>query len=584
MQEDSLRELNGARSGRGNPGSYLGRIRGYSLLVVNLLCAIIGIVYVVRQGQSAFWNVFGVGLLILWLCNLLYAEGRIQGGRRGEPGLARVMVLSRVYIVYTLLAMLGMLGGTLAVANNYDSGVRANLIAYILTYFSFFGLLILGATIAYLDISQLRGTRLNSDCEKARQGGWLALVFRLVAGVVCCLALALGCFIAYMVFFGGKFNIVEVFVPEFALFYGFIFLSVALLLLQLFDTIRFRVGYFGVYAVGLLIFGVCMLPLASMPLAIHSAETNFARAFGADWSAQIPPEVEKNFRQIPLVISAYFLGIPTTDYSVKKDVLFYQGESGVDKGLKLYFDAYLPPANAADLPGKRATLIRIHGGAWITGDKGLENMMQMNKYFASQGYTVFDIQYGLTTLSTFHMDLQTPEYVKGEFDVNDMVRHIGIFCKYLAQHASEYGADLNTVFISGGSAGGHLTAATALGIASGKYQEIFGSAMTVKGLIPFYPANGISRHGGIDGVDEMVDPALLVTKNSPPALIYQGLHDTLVPKEVSSKFYDAYTAAQNPKCAVLWMPLAGHSSDLNFTGYYNQVFLYYMERFLYLYR
>jgi len=45
-----------------------------------------------------------------------------------------------------------------------------------------------------------------------------------------------------------------------------------------------------------------------------------------------------------------------------------------------------------------SALIRIHGGAWVGGDKGFANMMQVNKYFAAQGYTVFDVQYGLTDL------------------------------------------------------------------------------------------------------------------------------------------------------------------------------------------
>ena len=34
---------------------------------------------------------------------------------------------------------------------------------------------------------------------------------------------------------------------------------------------------------------------------------------------------------------------------------------------------------------------------------------------------------------------------------------------------------------------------------------------------------------------------------------------------------------------LLTMPYAGHGSDLYFSGYYNQVFLYYMERFMEIY-
>jgi hypothetical protein len=55
----------------------------------------------------------------------------------------------------------------------------------------------------------------------------------------------------------------------------------------------------------------------------------------------------------------------------------------------------MPLDRGEDLPGQNSTLIRIHGGGWVSGDKGGSNMVQMNKYFAAQGYIVFDIQYGL---------------------------------------------------------------------------------------------------------------------------------------------------------------------------------------------
>ena len=44
---------------------------------------------------------------------------------------------------------------------------------------------------------------------------------------------------------------------------------------------------------------------------------------------------------------------------------------------------------------------------------------------------------------------------------------------YLADHADEYGANLDSVFVSGGSAGGHLTCITALAIANGSFPSIF---------------------------------------------------------------------------------------------------------------
>ncbi len=82
----------------------------------------------------------------------------------------------------------------------------------------------------------------------------------------------------------------------------------------------------------------------------------------------------------------------------------------------------------------------------------------------------------------------TPAQVRGVYSADDMMQQIGIFTKYLAAHASEYGANLDSVFISGGSAGGQLTGAVALGITSKKYPDWFaGKEVHVRGMIPFYP-------------------------------------------------------------------------------------------------
>jgi len=243
----------------------------------------------------------------------------------------------------------------------------------------------------------------------------------------------------------------------------------------------------------------------------------------------------------------------------------------------------MPLNNTEGLPGEISTIIRIHGGGWVSGDKGLMNMIQMNKYFAAQGYSVFDIQYGIANNPLFSLDPLTPDYKKGDFSIDDMMRHIGIFTKYLSNHSNKYGANLDSVFVSGGSAGGHLTIAVALAIASGDYSDLFSGNLTIKGLIPFYPANGQMGFFGVSGRDEFKNPEKLIETDSPPCLIFQGTHDILNYFSISRNIQDTYFAKGNENCAILWMPLGGHASDFYFTGYYNQIFLYYMERFMYLY-
>lgn len=307
--------------------------------------------------------------------------------------------------------------------------------------------------------------------------------------------------------------------------------------------------------------------------------------------------MESYFLSSRFNVPAYYLGIPAENCEVIPNVSFYNGTSGVDAGLQLYFDAYLPPDHGIGLPGQNSTLIRIHGGGWTISDKGFPNTLQMNKYFAAQGYCVFDIEYGLTNQSPPlipEAQSVTPSYTVGNFTMNDMVRQIGIFCKYLTTYHSEYGANISSVFIEGDSAGGQLTCATALAIASGNYTSLFGTGLTVRGFIPVYPGNGNHKNAdygilpySLDNnasLPQFYDPTLLVTANSPPCIVFQGTQDGLVNPATSIALQTAYKNQGNSACALILMPFANHGFTLYFSDYYTYFLVYYMERFMYLYR
>jgi hypothetical protein len=131
-------------------------------------------------------------------------------------------------------------------------------------------------------------------------------------------------------------------------------------------------------------------------------------------------------------------------------------------------------------------------------------MLQMNKYLASRGYTVFDVQYGLTDRITLPQlmifydflsfvarhapqiaeftALGAPANVVGPFTLDNMARHPGIFTFYLTEHAGEYGASTDSVFITGDSAGGHLSTAASLATAGGQAGNGGGAGSRIKPL------------------------------------------------------------------------------------------------------
>ena len=94
--------------------------------------------------------------------------------------------------------------------------------------------------------------------------------------------------------------------------------------------------------------------------------------------------------------------------------------------------------------------------------------------------------------------------------------------------------------------------------------------------MPMYPANGMPQFGG--DVD-LIYPENVLNNSAPPCLIYQGTSDLICP-DVSRRILSRYNEEGNSKCAIIWLPLAGHSNDVYFPGYFNVPFIYYMERFL----
>jgi len=580
FSQDSKRAFNQLK------GYFTLRNVSYTTFILNLTCIIFGIVYILLPSSNIIWDIFGIVLIIALFSNyLLVYLNSIHINRSTVIG-NRLNLLCYCFLIISIFAMLIILLNNFLISVSYTN-FTPELSAGI--YVSYFGLLGFAALIAFFDIKNLKKKELwdNDQISKrlisqtiSRSKKFLKKILKIITF----LTYFIGIWFAFDILFGLiDITVILVLVAgQFGIFFSFIFLANTILRLKLRRKQDNPRKYKRIKAIGLISSIILILPLVSSPLTVLNADINFTSAFGSDWRSKIPSSVEQYFLKTPYSSGGYFLGIPPKDCIVKNQISFYNGTTGVDAGLKLYFDAYIPLNGGVGLPGQNSTLIRIHGGGWVFGDKGWGNMLQMNKYFAAQGYIVFDIQYGV---SKFPIDPLTPNYVNGNFSIDDMVRHIGLFVKYISNHSTEYGANLDSVFISGGSAGGHLTCATALGIYKGTYATLFGTNLTIKGFIPFYPASGMNGYLGICGFNpEFVNPKQMINETSPPCLIFQGTNDILCWFRISQNFKDTYTLNGNEKCAIIWMPFGGHACDLYFSGYYNQIFLYYMERFMYLYR
>lgn len=543
-----------------------------SILFINLLALFFSLLYLClsEQFESVLWNLYGIFILITlagniymaYIENPLYIKGYLY---LAFSGICMLLIpvfnslasftpthySSRSIVSCILIIAMFLSGGLLAASNLIIRKTEAEIL---------------------LDDFALMKQKETSRQKTVRRIILTFLNIFLAAG------LAVACKILIV---HEEFWTLEAFIPSVSLFYAFMFLSTGVLILKLLPRNKNLQAKITYSALTFLIFIVCLMPFAASPLMIKNYEMEYIRAFGEEYLTDTGYNPE-NFRKARFSIPEYFFGTVTEGFTVSRDILFYEGTEGTDKGLRLYFDAYVPAADGDTLPGGNSVLVRIHGGGWTSGDKGFFNNAQINKYFASRGYAVFDIQYGLNGKNPAYYE--TAESPYGDFAIDDMVRHIGKFLEYLSKHSEDYNANTYSVFISGGSAGGNLALASGLALESDKYSDISVRDIIVRGIIPYYPANGLADDFGIGYSQEFLNPGMLANEMSPPCLIFQGINDGLAKYSATIEFKNAYTEAGNQHCAIIAMPFGGHACDMYFPGYYNQLFLYYMERFMYQFR
>ena len=121
-------------------------------------------------------------------------------------------------------------------------------------------------------------------------------------------------------------------------------------------------------------------------------------------------------------------------------------------------DVYSPTTDDTPMP----TIIDIHGGGWYYGDKELNKIYCLN--LCERGFKIVNISYRLAPSVSLKTQVQ---------DIVSALNHI-------KEHASEYGIDLNNLFITGDSAGAHLTSLIVNLVSDGDMQAAYGVNIDLK--------------------------------------------------------------------------------------------------------
>lgn len=173
---------------------------------------------------------------------------------------------------------------------------------------------------------------------------------------------------------------------------------------------------------------------------------------------------------------------------------------------------------------KRPAIVFFFGGGWKSGSPS--QFYPHCEYLASRGMVAMSADYRV-----FSRQHTSPrECVK---DGKSAVR-------WIRQHAAELGIDPDRIAAGGGSAGGHVAAATGTTTAFNEEGEDLTISSVPNALVLFNPVIDTSPAGyAHDRVKEYwkeISPMHHISENTPPTIVFLGTKDDLIPVSTAEKY------------------------------------------------
>jgi acetyl esterase/lipase len=278
--------------------------------------------------------------------------------------------------------------------------------------------------------------------------------------------------------------------------------------------------------------------------------------------------------EMPLSVREYFCGTSLPACKTQIDVVYHQvGQT------QLMLDVYEP---AAPLSNSRPAVIVVHGGSWRNGHKS--DFPLWNRWLASAGYVVFDVNYRLANDST-HFPAQLHD-VEAAID-------------WVRQNAAHYGVDRSRLALLGRSAGGQLALLAAYGARGPE-------ANGIKCVISFYAPTDmvwdyehpafpdiihakevlINYLGGTPQALSAIYKSASPTEqfdanmaNKVPTLLIHGGRDQLVLQQNMFRLASKVERANVP-LELVDLPWVNHGFDYSYGGWGGQISRVAMLRFL----
>jgi acetyl esterase/lipase len=140
--------------------------------------------------------------------------------------------------------------------------------------------------------------------------------------------------------------------------------------------------------------------------------------------------------------------VPTEGVDERLDVAAGDPAAGDGTG----FDVFTEASASGPLP----TVVWVHGGAWISGDK--RDVAPYLRILASHGYTTIGLQYSIAPEATY------------DTAVAELNEALG----YIVEHADELNVDADRIVLAGDSAGAQLASQLTVLTTNARYAHLIG--------------------------------------------------------------------------------------------------------------
>lgn len=298
--------------------------------------------------------------------------------------------------------------------------------------------------------------------------------------------------------------------------------------------------------------------------AVSDAEDALVEGLGVDYVEQLdarptPADLATPWRRLANPF-AFGRAARRAGIEVHRDIPFAPyGRRGV---LDVYTSEVTPAAGAP-------VLLQVHGGGWTIGTKDQQGLPLM-QHMAAKGWVCVAINYRLAPRDPWPAQI---------VDVKAAIA-------WIREHIADFGGDPSYIAITGGSAGGHLTALAAVTPNAPEFQPGFEAADTaVQAAVPYYGVYDLAGASGLRTAELMRDkflapivfkrsprsepevfeeasPLLRVTADAPDFFVVHGSRDTLVDPGQARAFVAALRSTSKRTVTYAELPGAQHAFDI----------------------